>query len=67
VKNNDLSFFENAISILRKIYLFKLQQIRICRKYEAGSIILLDVKEENWYEKTDSNKATAPIIIGIET
>jgi hypothetical protein len=42
-------------------------QIRICRKYGATSIILLDVKEEYWYEKTNSNKATAPIIIGIET
>jgi hypothetical protein len=27
----------------------------------------MDVKEEYWYEKTDSNKATAPIMISIET
>ena len=33
---------------------------------EATSIILLDVKEEYWYEKVESNKAVAAIITSIE-
>ena len=46
------------------LYIFVQAANKDLQKYEARSIILLDIKEENWYQKTNSNKATAPIIIG---